>query len=258
MAKKVESVEEPEVEDFGLGDFDDAGFEAPQKAKWQFTGLGYNSKDGKFYLRDEQVSQLKDIVLFAIRQWKEVKTQAGTYVYSLWTKATDMVPGDIEYKIQALLLIDGEFFVLGGKAYNVRASLTNPQTGTYHNNLYNVGIWTQLVDHIDHVKSATGKTTSAFCWQFDIGAQGSSIRLHAGGDEKSKEYSEAYPFTVVSKFSFVGADRANEYKEMWDEQDVQGWINARQNIDEPEVVAPTAASDDNFSQPTIEEDDIPF
>lgn len=202
----------------GLEGFDDTGFDVPQQDKWQYPAIGYNASDGVFYVDSEAHSNLR-VTPFATRQCKEVEDINGMVNrYPIRTRRSEMVEGDITYRTQAIVMVEGELYIFGARSYTAGALWTNPRSGPYHNENFQVGLWYALLDWIKDVKSAKGIQTSPYCWVVYLIPSDKTIKVGSG-----KNTSMSTPIVYKTPFTFVGKEKAYEYRDLYKEEDLDAW-----------------------------------
>ena len=213
MSKKVDPLA-------GLDELEGSDEFAMETGAWEYPGMGYNSVTGKFYLDNEQVDEV-EVVFLARRRCKEVVTREGHIVrYRQFFKKVDMVDGvKVNYRIQAIVLVNGELYNFGMNSYTARAFMENPSAGKWHNRNLQPGFWDVLTEFIKKVKLERNVSTSPYCWKVKLSAG-------KGFDNPQNESQTLYPIAYSSTpFTFVGKAQAAANKALFEAEDLSGWVD---------------------------------
>ncbi len=190
---------------------------AMETGQWEYPTIGYNATDGVFYVGDEQATEL-DITILAVRRCKEVTDSAGVvWRYHPYVKRHLMKEGDVNQRLQAVVLVNNKPHLFGAKSWTARALFDNAPDGRYHDPNYQPGLWQVLVDWIKRVKAERGVATSPYCWRISLktGKPFSNPQ-----DRRRKIVPIAYE---GPPFVFVGKEQASANKELIEVENLKAW-----------------------------------
>jgi hypothetical protein len=192
---------------------------APELAKWEYPGIGYNASQGVFYVDEDQRDSIT-ITPLAIRQCKETTDIDGTvFRYPIKTPRNQMKnPDDVTYRMQLACIVDGDIYAFGARSWTARASFLNPRGGQYRDANFSTGLWFQLEDYIKAMQKNHGVATTPLCW---------SLELQVGGEVtvgKGKNTSKSHPIIAAGNPEFVGADVVAANEKLYEEEDLAGWV----------------------------------
>ena len=203
-----------------FGNFAGTTVGAPEVARWEFPGIGYNATTGTFYVGEEQAPGLT-LVPLAYRQCKETTDVNGaTHRYPVNHPRKGMVaPDEVTYRLQVACVVNEEIHVFGARSWTARASWLNPRGGQYRDEKFPTGIWYVLEDFIKQAQAQHGVATTPLCWELEL-APGSALTVGTG-----KNTSKATPIIMTKAPAFVGAERVARYTELYVEQELSDWVN---------------------------------
>jgi hypothetical protein len=188
-----------------------------ETGNWEYPTIGYNATDGVFYIGDGEAKDL-EIVIFAVRRCKEVTTPAGNIVrYHPYFKKHEMEVGDVQQRLQAVVMVNGELHLFGAKSWTARALFDNASDGKYADENYMPGLWEVLVKWIKNVKASHGAATSPYCWL---------VKLSTGKAFKNPQDKRREITPIVyspTPFTFVGKEKAAEHKALYESEDLKAW-----------------------------------
>jgi len=217
---------------------------APETAKWEYPGIGYNASQGIFYIDEDQAESVV-LVPLALRQCKETTDDDGTvYRYPVKTPRNQMKnPDDVTYRLQLACIVNGDIYVFGARSWTARASFLNPRGGQYHDANFSTGLWYQLEDWIKAVQAKHNVATTPLCWQIKL-VTAPEITVGSG-----KNTSKSRPITVKGIPEFVGKDLVAQYEKIYQDEDLAGWVAEWQQKRSKEAAA---AIED--AEPVVEEE----
>ena len=239
--------------DDGYGDFEGTEVGMPLEEKWDYPPIGYHSGHGVFYVGEEQQPTIDGMVLLAIRQCKEVDSDidGSIHRYPIRTRKSDMIAPDAKPRWQGIVYANG-LHVFGARSWTARAAFMNPGGGSYSDDKFEQGIWHALNIHVKNVSAEAGKQMPPLCWQFSIAAEENAITVGSG-----KNTSKAHRIKQTAEFTFVGAELANRLLELYQSEDIAGWVAEWDKRSVEETAEVPEQSDINLVA-ILEEDDIPF
>lgn len=202
-----------------FGNFKGTAVGEAEQEKWNYPGIGYNASQGVFYVNEDQVDGLA-LVPLALRQCKEVEDINGvTHRYPVNMAKAKMISGDVTYRVQIACIVSDEIHVFGARSWTARASWLNPRSGQWRDDKFDTGIWYLLDDWIKEQKSKHGIPTTPLCWRLEL-ALGKELTVGTG-----KNTSKSTPIQLAGDPVFVGPELVKQYEELYQEEDLAGWIS---------------------------------
>jgi hypothetical protein len=254
MENKMTTKTKVNKNDNGYGDFEGTEVGMPLEEKWAYPPIGYNSRDGAFYIGEAQQPTIDDMVLLAMRQCKEVDSEldGSIHRYPIRTRKSDMIAPDAKPRWQGIVYVNDELHVFGARSWTARAAFMNPGGGPYSDDKFEQGLWHALNIHVKNKGVESGKQMPPLCWQFSIAAEENVITVGSG-----KNTSQAHRIKQTAEFTFVGSELANKLLELYQAEDIDGWVAEWGKRSVQETAEVPEQSDINLVS-ILEDDDIPF
>jgi hypothetical protein len=217
---------------------------APETAKWEYPGIGYNASQGIFYVDEDQVESVT-LVPLALRQCKEVTDEDGAvYRYPVKTPRNQMKnPEEVTYRLQIACIVDNDIYVFGARSWTARASFLNPRGGQYRDANFSTGLWYQLEDYIKAMQQNHGVATTPLCWSLEL-VTAPEITVGSG-----KNTSKSRPITVKGNPHFVGPVLVAQYEKIYQDEELAEWVAEWQQKRSKEAAAEFADE-----EPAVEEE----